>query len=91
MATSAQMMAAGLALVVDTFLLIYSAFIGDKVFQPLLKWYYSFQYSSPPVIDPGIITWVFPVYYGMLVCMWFALLFVLYWVTVNRTIYQYEV
>lgn len=89
MATGAQMMVAGIALITDTFLLIYSAFIGDKVFQPLLKWYYSFQYTSQPPIDPGIITWAFPVYYGMLLCMWFALVFVLYWVTVNTATYQY--
>lgn len=89
MATSSQMLMAGLAFIVNTFMLIYSALIGDKIFQPLLTWYYSYQYDKTPVIDPGIITWIFPVYYGMLICMWFALLFSLYYLSVNRVANQW--
>ena len=67
MATSAQMLLAGIAFIVDTVVLIVSAIFWDAVFKPLTTWYYSFTYSGPPVIDPGIITWIFPVYFLMLI------------------------
>lgn len=89
MATSAQMLAAGIALVSDTFVLIYSAMIGSKIFDPLLHWYYSVPYSSAPPLDPGMITWIFPVYYGMLLCIWFALLAMVYLMSINRVEYPY--
>ena len=52
MASSSQMLMAGLAFVVNTFMLIYSALIGDKIFQPLLTWYYSYQYDKPTGYRP---------------------------------------
>lgn len=91
MATTSQMILAGIALLMDTVVLIYSAFIGDKIFQPIYKWYYSFQYSSPPPIDPGIITWVPAVYYGMLLAMWFALVFAMYVMVANKAVYQWGI
>ena len=90
MATSAQMMLAGLALIVDTVVLIVSAIWGSAVLKPILTWYYSFNYSSPPVIDPGIIWWVFPVYYTMLIGMWIALVVSLYLMVIQRVDYGYE-
>lgn len=89
MATSAQMLLAGLAFIVNTLVLIISAVTGDVVFKPILTWYYSFQYTSTPPIDPGIIWWVFPVYYAMLIGIWFALLYSLYSMTVAKVDYQY--
>jgi hypothetical protein len=83
------MLLAGLAFIVNTLVLLISAIWGSAVFQPLLTWYYSFEYQSTPVIDPGIIWWVFPVYYGMLIAMWFALLYSLYMMTIQRVDYQY--
>jgi hypothetical protein len=89
MATSAQMLLAGLAFIVDTVVLIVSAIWGDAVFKPLLTWYYSFQYTSPPPLDPGIIWWVPPVYFGMLIAMWLALLYSLYSMSIYQVSYQY--
>lgn len=89
MATSAQMLLAGLAFITDTVILIVSAIWGSAVFKPLLTWYYSFQYSTAPPIDPGIIWWVFPVYYTMLIAMWFALLYSLYAMSIQRVDYGY--
>jgi hypothetical protein len=83
MASSAQMLLAGIAFMMDTVVLIVSAIFGDAVFKPLLAWYYSFQYASPPVIDPGIITWIFPVYFLMLLLMWFSLLLSLYLMSIR--------
>ena len=87
MATAAQMMLAGIAFIVDTVVLIVSAIFGDAVFKPLTSWYYTFQYSSNPVIDPGIITWIFPVYFLMLILMWFALLLSLYLMSIRDVSY----
>lgn len=89
MATNSQMILAGLALTVDTVVLIYSAYIGDKIFQPVLTWYYSFPYGKTPPIDPGIITWIPSIYYGMLIAMWFALVFALFYLLYNRVVYPY--
>jgi hypothetical protein len=87
MATAAQMMLAGIAFIVDTVVLIVSAIFGDAVFKPLLTWYYSFNYASTPVIDPGIITWAIPVYYLMLILMWFALLLSMYLMSIRDVSY----
>ena len=87
MATSAQMLLAGIAFIVDTVVLIVSAIFGDAVFKPLLIWYYSFQYSSPPVIDPGIVTWMPVIYFGMLIIIWFTLLLSMYLMVVRDVTY----
>lgn len=87
MATSAQMLLAGIAFIMDTVVLIVSAIFGDAVFKPLTAWYYSFQYATPPAIDPGIITWIFPVYFLMLILIWFALLLSLYLMVVRDVSY----
>ena len=89
MATTAQMIGGGIALVVDTVLLAYMTFVGDKVFNPITQWAFSFQYSKQPPFDPGLMTWVFPVFYWMIVCMWFALVFALYLMATNRAVYGY--
>jgi hypothetical protein len=89
MAVSARMLLAGLAFMTDTVVLVISAIWADAVFKPLLTWYYSFQYVTTPVIDPGIIWWVFPVYFSMLICMWFALLYSLYALSIQNVNYQY--
>lgn len=89
MASPAAMLLAGLAFITDTVVLIISAIWGDAVFKPLLVWYYSFNYQSPPPIDPGVIWWVFPVYFGMLIAMWFALLYSLYSMSIYREDYGY--
>ena len=89
MASSSTMLSAGIADVGCTFTLIYFAYIGDKILQPLLSWYFSIQYSSAPAIDPGVITWVYPIYYGMLLGMWFALQFAMYFVVISKIDYGY--
>jgi len=89
MASSSTMLLAGLAFITDTVVLLISAIWGSAVFKPLLTWYYSFNYTSAPPLDPGIIWWVFPVYYGMLIAMWFALLASLYLMSIQRVDYPY--
>lgn len=89
MATSAQTIAAGIAFIGNTFVLIISAWIGDKIFQPIFQWINSFQYSSAPPIDPGMVTWVPRLYFGLLIVTWLALLFALVMMTMNRVNYAY--
>ena len=88
MANSGQMLLAGLAFITDTVVLIISAIWGSAIIKPLLVWYYSFDYGTAPPLDPGIIWWVFPVYYGMLIAMWIALLISLYYMSIYRVDYQ---
>jgi hypothetical protein len=87
MATSAQMLLAGIAFMTDTMVLIVSAIFGDAVFKPLLAWYYSFPYTGTTLIDPGIITWIFPMYYLMLILIWFALLLSLFLLSIRDVTY----
>lgn len=83
------MLLAGLAFIVDTVVLLISAIWGSAVYKPLLTWYYSFDYSATPPIDPGTIWWIGAVYYGMLIAMWFALLFSMYAMIIYRVDYRY--
>lgn len=89
MASTATMILAGIAYAVCTFTLIWCAFIGDKIFQPLAKWYYSFNYGTQPPIDPGMLNWIWPAYYGVLILMWIGLTYALYSVVISRVTYQY--
>ena len=88
MASSGAMMLAGLAFVTDTVVLIISAIWGSAVIKPLMTWYYSFNYGTTPALDPGIIWWIWPVYYSMLILMWIALLISLYYMSIVRVNYQ---
>lgn len=83
------MIACGIGAIMDVLLLIYSAYIGDKVFQPIYKWYYSFNYSTTPPIDPGIVTWIPAIYYGMLLGMFFALIFAMYLVSISYNVNEW--
>ena len=87
MATSGQMMLAGIAWTVCTFTIIVSAIWGVAVFKPLLQWYYSVPYVKPPPLDPGMVTWIPSLYYAVLLGMWFALLAALIFMVYNRRAY----
>jgi hypothetical protein len=90
MATTSQMILAGIAYAVCTFTLIWCAFIGDRIFQPIMKWYYSFNYNGvQPPLDPGMMTWIFPAYYALLILMWIGLTYAVISVIMNKLTYQY--
>ena len=89
MATTSEMIAAGVADFGGTLILIYMAFLGSKIFTPLLTWYYSFQYSRAPPIDPGTMTWTYPLFYAMILGMWIAMQIALYLLIMNRRSYGY--
>jgi CHASE1-domain containing sensor protein len=89
MAASNKMIALGIGAVMDILLLIYSAFIGDKIFQTIFHWVYGFKYTSTPVIDPGIISWIPAMYFGMLIGILFAIIFVMFLISVSDQTNQY--
>jgi hypothetical protein len=89
MASSNKMIALGIGIVMDILLLIYSAYIGDKIFQPIFHWVYSFKYTSTPIIDPGILTWIPAVYFGMLIAMLIAMIFVAFLIAISDQTNQY--
>jgi len=78
MTSSARMLMAGLALVVDTVIIIISAIWSDMIFRPLYAATMGFQYGSKPPLDPGMTLVIPGIYFGMLLCMWFALLYCVY-------------
>lgn len=89
MAESSKMISLGVGVVLDIFVLIVLAYAGDKVFQPLEHWLYSFQYKSAPLLDPGLISWVPSVFFAMLIGCLIALFFVMYLVAVSEQVNQY--
>jgi hypothetical protein len=89
MASSAQVLAAGIAFIGCTFTLIVSAYLGDMIFHPIFSWMNSFQYSSAPPLDPGMMSWIPRLYFGLLILMWLALLFALASMAMNKVTYQY--
>ena len=89
MASTGQMIGAGIADLVCTFTLIYFAFLGSRIFTPIIDWAFSIQYASAPVINPGLVNWAYPMYYGLLVCIWIAIQVALFFMVINRETYQY--
>jgi hypothetical protein len=90
MASTSQMLFAGLSLAVNTIVLIMMAIAGGAIFQPLLKWYYSYQYTSAPPINPGMVTWIFPVFFGMLLVIEIVLIIVCYQMAITQVDYYPE-
>lgn len=90
MATSGQMLLAGAAFIVNTFVLIVSAVWGGAVWKIIMTWYYSVPYSKTPPIDPGIVTWIPTLYYSLLLVMWFALLGAIVFMVINSHYYGYK-
>lgn len=78
MASTVRMLAAGLSLVGNTFALIIFALGGGAVFTQLTSWYSTFEYEKPPVVDPSIVQWAFPVFYGMLLILELVLIYAVY-------------
>lgn len=89
MATTSQMIAAGIADLVCTLTLIYFAFLGSRIFTPFLDWAFSFKYLKEPLINPGLINWAFPMYYGLLIAIWITIQVAMFFLVINREIYTY--
>jgi hypothetical protein len=90
MATSQQIILAGIAWLVNTVALIVMAYIGDKVFTPIFLWLNSFQYSTAPPLDPGMLNWVPHLFFGLLVVCWLALGVAVVILILNRQTYSYQ-
>ena len=84
-----RMAMAGIAFIVNTVALILFAAIGDKVFTPLMTWYYGFHWNIT-FFNPGIVTWIFPVFYGMLLVLWFVLLYCVVSMIIQKEAYPYQ-
>ena len=89
MAASAKMIACGIGVLLDIFILIVFAYAGDKIFQPLEHWLYSFTYTSTPLLDPGLISWVPSMFFGVLIACLIALFLVMYLVAISEQVNQY--
>jgi hypothetical protein len=87
MATSSQMLLAGIAFFVNTFAIIVSAIWGGAIWKPIMTWYYSVPYMKTPPLDPGIVTWIPTLYFALLGAVWFALLAALVYMVMNRVEY----
>ena len=89
MASAAKMLLAGLCLLIDTVVIMIMIIVGDQVFKPITQWALSFQYGKTPPIDPGMINWAFPVFFGVCIAIWFALLYSVYAMAISDIAYPY--
>ena len=78
MASGVRMLTAGLSLVGNTFALILFALSGGAIFTRITIWYSTFTYTKTPVIDPSMVQWAFPVFYGMLLILEAVLIWAVY-------------
>lgn len=90
MASAAQMLAAGLSLCANTVILMLFALTGGAVFQPLIKWYSQWHYETPPAIDPNIVQWIFPFFFGLLLFLELVLIYATYQTIWRKKVYQQE-
>jgi hypothetical protein len=89
MTSSPRMLLTGIAFLVNTVVLVISAVFFDPVWSGLTYAIYGIKYSKAPVIDPGITVFIPGLYFGMLLCMWFALLYCVYMESIRREDYPY--
>jgi len=87
MASTVRMLMAGLALVGNTFALIVFALGGGAAFTQLQSWYSSWHYAASPTINPSIIQWAFPVFYGTLLLLEVILIAATYFAIVSKKSY----
>lgn len=90
MASTLRILASGLSLAGNTVALIAYALAGGAVFTRITLWLSSYAYDKPPVIDPGVVQWIFPGFFAFLL----ILEVVLIWATVqaifSRKVYYSE-
>ena len=87
MASTIRMLMAGLSLVGNTFALIIFALGGGAVFTQITLWYSAWKYEKPPVIDPNLIQWIFPLFYAMLIVLEIVLIYAVYQTIFSRKTY----
>lgn len=87
MASTLRILAAGLSLAGNTLALIVFAFAGGAVFTRITLWYSSFHYEKPPVIDPAIMQWVFPSFFGFLLILEVILIWATFHTIFSRKTY----
>ena len=87
MASTVRMLAAGLSLAGNTVALIIWALAGGSVFTAIMKWYSTWQYSSPPVIDPSLVQWIFPAFFSLLLALEVILIYAVYQTIFSRKTY----
>ena len=75
MASTIRMLAAGLSLAGNTFALIIYALAGGSVFTPIFKWYSSWNYATPPVIDPQQVQWIPSAFFALLIILEIILIY----------------
>ena len=90
MASTVRMLAAGLSLAGNTVALIAFAMGGGAMFTRIQIWYSSFTYSKPPVIDPNLIQWIFPLFYAMLLALEIVLIYAVYQTIFSKKTYYTE-
>jgi hypothetical protein len=87
MASTVRMLTAGLSLVGNTIALIVFAVGGGAIFSQITNWYSTFHYEKPPIIDPSLVQWTFPVFYSLLLILELVLIYAVFQTIFSRKTY----
>lgn len=90
MASAMKMLMAGLSLAGNTVALIVFALSGGSVFSQLIHWYSTFNFGPHPYIDPSMVGWIFPLFYGLLLLLEFILIYVTFQTIFSKKTYYTE-
>jgi hypothetical protein len=81
MASTVRMLSAGLALAGNTFALIMYALVGGAIFTPISAWYAGYNFSATPSLNPSLVQWIFPAFFGLLLILEVVLIYAV-WQTI---------
>lgn len=87
MASTIRMLSAGLALAGNTFALILYALVGGAIFTPISKWYSQWDFTATPSLDPSLVQWIFPAFFGLLLILEVVLIYAVWQTIFSRKTY----
>ncbi len=91
MASTLKMLAAGLALAGNTVALIAFALVGGAVFGQITYWYSTTAFQGVnPIIDPSLIQWAFPTFFGLLLVLEVILIYATWQTIFSKKTYYSE-
>lgn len=90
MTSTVRMLTVGIGLILNTFALAALTLGGGAAFTALQKWYMSYAFSATAVINPSMVIWVFPAFYGIILILEAVLIYSAYQQVFATKIYTGE-
>ena len=90
MTSTVRMLMVGIGLVLNTFALAALTLGGGAAFTAIQKWYMSYAYVPNAVINPSLVVWIFPAFYGLILIIEVILIYSSYQQVFATKIYTGE-